>query len=77
VGEEGTEYRLHQLEKNDEERKILQNVMNEKIILIEKISIKQDVKLAIIMGSLKVISMSFAGFVITNFLMYLMNKFAQ
>ena len=51
--------------------------MNEKIILIEKISIKQDVKLAIIMGSLKVISMSFAGFVITNFLMYLMNKFAQ
>ena len=82
MDDEGINYRFTSLENENKERKRENEEKNkadkltsDRIVEIEKISIKQDSKLAIIMGTLKVISGTFAAFVVTNFMMYLISTY--
>jgi len=84
MDDDGINYRFLSLEKENEERKKeneerckSDKATSEKIVAIEKISIIQDSKLNIIMGTLKVISGTFAAFVVTNFMMYLISTYGK
>jgi len=71
VGEEGTELRLIYLEEKAKARDKKQDDMNDKIVVIEKINIRQEIILNSIMWSLKIIAAGFITFVGTNLYMFL------
>jgi hypothetical protein len=63
------------LEKGSAEMGIAEKAMANKIAEIEKISIKQEVALAGIMTSVRIIEYTFLAFVATNVIMYLATVF--
>ena len=84
MGEEGTEFRIRTLEDQNKERKLenaervkADKITSDKIVEIEKLNIKQDITLTIIMGTLKLIAGTFVMFVVSNFGMYLISKFGK
>ena len=74
MGEEGTNLRLSQLEKDNDERKKLDKLTSDRIVIIEKLNIKQDITLTAIMWTLKIALGVFITFVIENGLMYYASK---
>ena len=74
MGDEGTNIRLAQLEKDNDEKKIADKITADKIVVIEKINIRQEIILNSIMWSLKIIAGGFITFVGTNLYMYLSSK---
>ena len=74
MGEEGTELRLKHLEDKDKVRDIKQDAMSDKIVIIEKLNIKQDVSLTIIVWISKALLTAFIGLIASNIWMYLDSK---
>jgi len=71
MGEEGTEFRLTQLEKATEKTEKVLAEQSISINTIEKLNVEQKIILTIIMWSLKVIAGTFLTFVATNLYMFL------
>jgi hypothetical protein len=75
VTEEVMSIKFAYLEKESIEIGIAEKAMANKIAEIEKISIKQEVALAGIMTSVRIIEYTFLAFVATNVIMYLATVF--
>ena len=71
MGEEGTEHRLMALEKSAEKTELALISQSISINKIEKLNIKQDVSLTIIVWLGKAILTVFIGLFVTNIWMYL------
>ena len=70
IGEEGTEFRLKQLEKDTYEIQTTQSSMSNKINKIEKLNIRQEVILNTILWVARAILGVFVTFVASNIFMY-------
>jgi hypothetical protein len=75
MNEEVTNIRLAYLEKEGVEIGITEKAMSDKIVEIEKISIRQEITLSGIMTSVRIIEYTFIAFVVTNVIMYLASVF--
>jgi len=75
MNDDVTNIRLAYLEKESIDMGIRETVMADKIAEIEKISIRQEVTLATITTSVRIIEYTFIAFVTTNVIMFLTTLF--
>ena len=70
MGDEGTEHRLTSLEKSADKNEITLGKLSEKVTIIEKLNIQQDVSLKIIIWLGKALLTVFITLIGTNVWMY-------